>query len=507
MLMCQSATYRRVETKEGIAHNTAAPAPRTHPGIVRLARTAGAFGLLLAASGCLEINKPELAIGIPDSYRAAHSPPEAATPALDWWRSFRSRELTSLMEQALTANLDIAVAIAQIAQADAQVRIAGAPLLPTIDLNASDTASKTSEQLSSGGRAGGGSPFSRLYATSLSASYIIDFWGKNRATLNAAIETSLASRYNREVVTLTALTTVADTYFQIMAARDRLRIARRNLADSSRILFLIKQQFEVGTASDLNVAQQESLVEQVRATIPPLEELLRQNIAALAVLVGQTPERFNARGAGMRAITVPRVTPGLPAELLNRRPDVRQAEQQLVSAGYSVEAARAAFFPNIALTGQLGFESAALRSLFGPGAWFYTAAASLTQPLFDGGVLLGQLELQKGLQQQFLQAYRKSVLSAFSNVEQSLIAIAQTTAQERIQENVVKASRRAFTLSEQQMNSGTVNMVTLLQVEQTLFTAEDQLVQVRLARLLAVVSLFQALGGGWPPTVTAHSGK
>jgi outer membrane protein, multidrug efflux system len=477
----------------------------THPGIARLTRIAGAFGLLLVASGCLETGRPGLAVDIPDAYRASHGPPEAATPALDWWRSFRSRELTSLMEEALTANFDIAVAIAQITQADAQVRIAGAPLLPTIDLNASDTASKASRQLSTGGGAGG-SPFSRLYATSLSASYVIDFWGKNRSALNAAIETSIASRYNREVVTITALTTVADTYFQILAARDRLRIARRNLTDSSRILFLIKQQFDVGIASDLNVAQQESLVEQVRATIPPLEELLRQNIAALAVLVGQTPERFNARGAGMQTITVTRVTPGLPAELLNRRPDVRQAEQQLVSAGYSVEAARAAFFPNIALTGQLGFESAALRSLFGPGAWFYTAAASLTQPLFDGGVLLGQFELQKGLQQQFLQAYRKSVLSAFSNVEQSLIAIAQTTAQERIQENVVKASRRAFTLSEQQMNSGTVNMVTLLQVEQTLFTAEDQLVQVRLARLLAVVSLFQALGGGWPPTVTAHSG-
>src|SRR5712672_498848 len=341
MLMCQSATYRRVETKEGIAHNTATPAPRTHPGIVRLARTAGAFGLLLAASGCLEINKPELAIGIPDSYRAAHSPPEAATPALDWWRSFRSRELTSLMEEALTANFDIAVAIAQITQADAQVRIAGAPLLPTIDLNASDTASKASRQLSTGGGAGG-SPFSRLYATSLSASYVIDFWGKNRAAVNAAVETSIASRYNRAVVTITALTTVADTYFQILAARDRLRIARRNLTDSSRILFLIKQQFEVGTKSDLDLAQQESLVEQVRATIPPLEEALRQNTAALAVLIGKAPEHFNTRGAGMQAIAVPRVTPGLPSELINRRPDVRQAEQQLKSADYSVESARAA---------------------------------------------------------------------------------------------------------------------------------------------------------------------
>jgi len=307
-------------------------------------------------------------------------------------------------------------------------------------------------------------------------------------------------------VTLTAVTTVANTYFQILAAQDRLKIARRNLADSSRILFLIKQQFEVGTASDLNVAQQESLVESVRATIPPLEETLRQNIAALAVLIGKPPERFNPRGVGMQAITVPRVTPGLPSEIISRRPDVRQAEEQLKSSGYAVESARAAFFPTIQLTGQLGFESAALRALFGPGAWFYTAAASVSQPLFDGGVLLGQFELQKGLQQQYLQAYRKSVLAAFANVEQALIAVEQTTAQERIQENVVKASRRAFVLSEQQMNSGTVNMVTLLQVEQTLFTAEDQLAQIRLARLLATVGLFQALGGGWPPTAAAGAG-
>jgi multidrug efflux system outer membrane protein len=219
--------------------------------------------------------------------------------------------------------------------------------------------------------------------------------------------------------------------------------------------------------------------------------------------VGKAPERFNTSGTTMTMVTVPRVTPGLPSELINRRPDVRQAEQLLKASDYSVESARVAFFPTIQLTGQLGFESVALRNLFGPGAWFYTAAASLTQPLFDGGVLLGQLELQRGLQLQNLQAYRKSVLSAFSNVEQALIAVQQTTLQERIQTNVVKASRRAFALSEQQMNSGTVNMVTLLQVEQTLFQAEDALAVVQLARLQAVVSLFQALGGGWPPKVDA----
>ena len=499
------STPTPIPSAQGGGEELAAPPQRrlTHTGIARLARTAGAFAFLLAASGCLEIDKVDLALDIPESYRYARGAPEAATPELDWWRSFKSRELTSLVEQAITANFDIAVAIAQIVQADAQVRIAGAPLLPTLDYNASETVAKAAQL---GTRSGGASLFSRLYATSLSASYVLDFWGKNRAALNASIETSIASRYNREVVTLTTLTAVADTYFQILAAQDRLRINRQSLADSSRILFLIRQQFEAGTASDLNVAQQESLVETVRATIPPLEETLRQNIAALAVLVGKAPERFNARGGGMKTVAVPRVTPGLPSELINRRPDVRQAEEQLKSANYSVESARAAFFPTIQLTGQSGFQSNVLRTLFGPGAWFYTATQSLTQPLFDGGVLLGQFELERGLQVQFLQAYRKSVLSAFSNVEQALIAVEQTTAQERIQENVVKASRRAFVLSEQQMNSGTVNMVTLLQVEQTLFTAEDQLAQVQLARLLAIVGLFQALGGGWPPTVAANAG-
>jgi NodT family efflux transporter outer membrane factor (OMF) lipoprotein len=451
----------------------------------------------------LDADKPDLAIDLPQSYKETHGAAEAAVPPLDWWRSFRSAELTSLIEQATAANLDIAVAIAQIMQADAQVRVAGAPLLPTVGANASDTTLASGSEFAGSGAG----TRSSIYINSLSASYVLDFWGKNRAALNAAVETSEQLRYNREVVTLTTLATVVTTYFQILAAQDRLRIARRNFSDANRILFLIQQQFGAGVASDLNVAQQESLVEMQQATIPPLEATLRQNIAALAVLVGKAPERFTARGGSMAAITVPRVTPGIPSELLNRRPDVRLAEQQLRAANYSVESARAAFFPTITLTGTLGIESTALRTLFGPGAWFYTMASSLTQPILDGGLLLGQLENQKGLQLQYLQAYRKSVLAAFSNVDQMLIAVQQTAAQEQIQRKVVDSSRRAFVLSEQQMNSGTVNLVTLLQVEETLFTAEDQLAQVQLARLLAVVGLYQALGGGWPPKVTPAADK
>jgi len=333
----------------------------------------------------------------------------------------------------------------------------------------------------------------------LSASYVLDFWGKNQSSLAAVEESAVASRYNREVVTLTAISTVATTYFQILAAQDRLRILRKDLEDSSHILDLIMQQFNAGTVSQVNVAQQQSVVASLRAQIPPVEQTLQQSLSALAVLVGRAPERFGARGGSMMQVMVPRVTPGLPSELLSQRPDLRQAEAQLAAANFNVKAARAAFFPSIELTAQTGFQSAALKTLFGPSAWFYTAAASLTQPVLDGFLLEGQLELQLGLRQQFLQAYRKAVLSAFSDVEKALIALEQTSLQEKYQREVVLASQMAFYLSEQQLREGTVNLVTLLQVEQTLFQAEDQLVQVQLARLLAGVSLFQALGGGWSP--------
>jgi NodT family efflux transporter outer membrane factor (OMF) lipoprotein len=447
-------------------------------------------------SGCtLESEKPDLALDTPGKYRAAHGASEAAVPKLDWWRGFRSRELVALIEDAQAHNFDIAVAVAQIRQADAQVQIAGAKLFPTIDLNGSASVSKSSSATGSG--SGGGS--SRLYATSLSASYVLDFWGMNQSTLVAVEENAVASRYNREVITLTTISTVATTYFQILAAQDRLRILRKDVDDSSRILDLIMQQFSAGTVSQVNVAQQQSLVATLRASIPPVEETLQQNLAALAVLVGRAPERFGARGGSMMQVAVPRVTPGLPSELLNQRPDLRQAEAQLAAANYNVHAARAAFFPSIQLTAQTGFQSAALKALFGPGAWFYTAAASLAQPVFDGGLLAGQLELQLGLRQQSLQTYRKDVLSAFSDVEKALIALEQTSLQEKYQREAVLASQMAFYLSEQQLREGTVNLVTLLQTEQTLFQAEEALVQVQLSRLLAGVSLFQALGGGWAP--------
>ena len=216
--------------------------------------------------------------------------------------------------------------------------------------------------------------------------------------------------------------------------------------------------------------------------------------------MARAPADFSVRGGSTTQIAVPRVTPGMPSELLYQRPDVRQAEAQLASSNFSVDAARAAFFPQIQLTGTTGFQSAALASLFAPGGWYYTLAAGLTQPLFDGFLLESQLKLAKGQQLQYLQAYRKAVLSAFADVEKALIALQKYTLQERLQADVVAASRKAFEVAETQLRGGTVNLITVLQAQQTLFTAENNLVTVRLNKLLAASSLFQALGGGWTPS-------
>jgi multidrug efflux system outer membrane protein len=468
------------------------------------ARWALPIGLCLLAplAGCVGYEKPDLALEVPEKYRNAPRNADAALPALDWWRGFRSKELTALVEAAQTQNLDIAAAIGRIQQADAQARIAGAALLPTIDANATATRSRTSRGGSASTRSASGSNVGSLYNANLSASYEIDFWGKNRANLLAAEQNAVASRFDRDVVALTAMTTVANTFFQVLNAQERLRIARENVAAATRVLGIIRERVQVGTASQLDIAQQESLVATQRAAIPPLEITLQQSKAQLAVLIGRAPEHIDIRGGGTAGVRVPSVTPGLPSDILLQRPDVREAEAQLASANYSVESARAAFFPNIQLTGQSGFQSLALASLFGPGAWYYTMAASLTQPLFDGFLRQGQLEQAQGRQVELLQDYRRAVLSAFSDVEQALIAVQQQAIRERLQAEVVRAARQAFELSERRLREGTVDLITVLTTQQTLFQAQDTLAQVRFARLQAVVSLFQALGGGWPPADT-----
>jgi len=459
-------------------------------------------------SGCiLGSERPELAVDIPPAYRNAGPKPYAALPTYEWWRGFRSRELTAMIDEAQQANLDIAAAVGRILQADAQARLAGAALLPSLDLDADATRTRSSRTMGPGGSPSGGrGPSERVsYRASLAASFEIDFWGKNRAALRAAEENAVAFRFDREVVHLSTTAGVANGYFQVLAAQDRLRVARGNEASATRILNLIKQRLEAGTASELDTAQQESVVATQRAAIPPLEQQLRQNIHALAVLLGRPPEFFGLRGGSMNQIAIPRITPGLPSDVLAQRPDIRAAEASLASANADVESARAAFFPTISLTGQGGYQSAALRTLFRPESLFYNVAAGLTQPIFDGGRLLADLDLQRGRQEELLQLYRKVIVQSFADVENALVAVQQTARRERLQRDVVSASRKAFDISESRLREGTIDLVTLLNTQQSLFQAEDALAQARLAHLLAIVSLYQALGGSWIADLPAVS--
>jgi multidrug efflux system outer membrane protein len=440
---------------------------------------------------------PDPALDVPQAYQAGRLTDPDAPPTLDWWRGFRSPELTDLMEEAQKVNLDIAAATARFVEADAQARMAGAPLLPSLSTGGQETYSRTSGSSASGLTNGGREVVN--YSASLSASYELDFWGKNRDALQAAEETTIANRFDRDVVALTTLTSVATAYFQVLASQDRLRTAQRNIASASRILDAIKQRFKAGTGTDLDVAQQEAVLANQRAAVPPLRQALALNINALATLVSRPPESVHITGGSMDQISSPRVTPGLPSELLTQRPDIRRQEAQLASATANVGSARAQFFPSIQLTGQGGYQSSSLVSLFQPHAAFFSLVGGLTQPIFDGGVILGNFELTKAKQDELLQTYRKTVVSAFADVDNALVSIRQTTEKLRLQREVLAASRRAFQLSEQQLRAGTADIVTVLNTQLTLFQAEDVLWQAQLARLLAIVSLYQALGGGWEP--------
>ena len=479
---------------------------RWHPS--RLGRAgrrslAAVLAHALALGGCVpNAVVPDTSLDVPNSYR--YAPPKSGLDnhATDWWRTFRSPELTRLMEETEIQNLDIAAAIGQVEQADALARQSGAALFPSITANDTVTRSKSAGSLVGGSSTGtvitsGTNSATTDLVASFAASYQLDFWGKNRAAYKAAQETATANRWNRQTVQLTSLASTAITYFTILSARERIAYAKQDIAGSSGILKLIQDRLKAGTATELDVAQQAALVANLKASIPPLQVTVDQNVAALAILLGRAPERVSVAGTSVLNSLVPRIAPGIPSEVLTQRPDVEFAESSLASAHANLVAARAAFFPTLTLTAQGGFESLALKTLFSPASTFYSAAFSMAQPIFDAGLLQGQFDQQKGVQDQLVAQYRKAVITAFSDVEKALSALKLYAQQEELTRESLEASRKAYQLSEDRLKQGVLDVVTLLQTEQTLFTTQDTLVQVRLLRLTEAVALYQALGGAY----------
>jgi outer membrane protein, multidrug efflux system len=452
---------------------------------------AGAAGALMLAACSVGPWYHHPDIPPPAHWNTAASPAAPEWPPADWWRGFKSADLDALIAQAQDANDDLKAAIARVEEADAQRRVALAPLLPALAASANATRARAPEP-------GGtsyltGNDFNPL----LTASYELDFWGKNRAGYVAAAAAERASRYDRTTVELTVLAGVATTYFQVLELRDRVQIAGKNLTDAQQVLHGLELEQHAGIATALDVAQQQTVVDTLDASIPPLKQQLRQSQDALAILLGSTPEALDVTHGTLDEVGQPEVRPGLPSQLLTRRPDVASAEAQLIAANANIAAARAAFFPNISLTASGGFESPALASLLTPASRVWSLAGGLTQPIFQGGALFGQYRYSQARYRELLADYHKAVISALANVEDALIAVQQTSDQVTRQQQATEQARRAYRFAQQQMRAGTINVLTLLNTETSLFTAEDALAQAKYGHLQALVSLYQALGGGW----------
>lgn len=411
-------------------------------------------------------------------------------PDADWWHRFGSPQLDDFIAQARRSNDDLAAAVARVQEADAQVRIAGASLFPSLDVDANATRERA--QVS-----GQGPRVFNAFDPRLTASYELDFWGKNRALREAARATAVASRYDQETVALTVISSVAITYFQALEFRDRIQVAEQNLANGQRILQGLRLEQSAGTATGLDVAQQETAVALLDAALPPLRQQFRQSVYALAVLIGRTPESIDVTSGTLTELASPPVVAGLPSQLLTRRPDVAEAEQQLIGANADITAARAALFPSIDLTADGGYASSMLTSLISAANRAYSVSAGLTQPIFHAGALHGQVTYAKARYGELLSSYHKTVLTAFGNVESALIAARETAEQQDRQRDAVAKARRAHQFAQAQMSAGTVGILTVLNTENTLFNAQDVLVQVEYAHLQSMVELFTALGGGW----------
>src|SRR5258706_1973025 len=460
---------------------------RRHP-VVSLLAPVLMLGLLAGCSLVPAYRRPDAPMATAWS-GAAQAPLAEAVPIRSgWWRAYQDPALDALVERSLQNNFSLASAVASVAAARANAEKAGAPLYPSLTLNG--TFDRSHQHNSGGSSSSGSSGHSQsLFAE---AGYEIDFWGLNAANANSAQMLARATGFDRDTVALTLTASVVDTWFQIQSLRRRVALAKTISDDAAKILALLLAQQEAGVATELQVQQQRNALATFQAAIPALQQQLDQNVHLLATLVGTAPEQFAVADAPLAGIPVPQPRPNLPSSLLDTRPDIRAMEAQLQSANYSVGVARAAFFPSIVLTADGGLSSSSLSHFLA--SPFASVAASLAAPIFDGGALRGQLHASQAAVAKSVADYRQTVVTALQDVEDSLSAAAQQQQVEIADRAAADAARKAAMLADAQYRSGTIDFLTVLDTQRTLYQSEDTLVQTRLARLQASVSLVRRFG-------------
>jgi multidrug efflux system outer membrane protein len=410
-----------------------------------------------------------------------------------WWEVFEDTVLQDLIRTALKNNYDVRIAAARVLEAQAQLGIVRADQLPTVNVGA-NVSSQQSPKVG---------PIPAFEITqgqvNAAAAWNLDFWGRFRRATEAARANLLANEWAQKEVMATLVASVASDYFTLRQLDLQLEISKRTLTSRRDSLQLTQTLEQHGINSLLDVRQSEQLVYTAAAEVPDLERQIAQEENAISILLGNNPGDIPRGLALTEQPHAPEVPVGLPSSLLERRPDIVQAEQNLIAANAEIGVARAAYFPQISLTGTAGYQSAALSNLFSGPAGVWNVAASLTQPIFEGGRLKSGVRLAEAQREQTLLAYQQTIQGAFRDVSNALIAYRKSREFRIQQENLVEAARDAARLSEVRFKVGTSDYLEVLTNNTNYFSAELELAQAEGNELIALVQLYQALGGGWQP--------
>jgi multidrug efflux system outer membrane protein len=452
--------------------------------------------LLVLLAGCaVGPNYKRPTVNLPAGYRAAIPAQTAEAASLGnekWWDVYQDPVLAQLIHTAIQQNYDVRIAATRVLEAQAQLGITRANQFPSASVGAGVSSQQNAK-------------VSNLFPAyqvnegqlNLSVIWNLDFWGKYRRQTEEARAQLLATKWGQQAVISSLVANVATAYFQLRALDSELDIAKRTLGSRQQSLQLTRLLETHGSASDLDVSQSEQLVYTASETIPDLERQIQQQENLLSILLGQNPGAI-PRGRPLTEQPAPDNVPaGLPSELLERRPDVREGEANMMAANAQIGVAKAAFFPSISLTGTGGLESNALNQFLSAPSQTWNAGLSITQPVFEGGRLRSGLRLSRAQYQEAVLTYQQTVQNALEQVSNGLIATQKDREFREQQEMLTRAAQRTDELSEVLYRNGGASYLQVLTAETNYFSAALNLVQAQLNERLAVVQLYQSLGGGW----------
>lgn len=458
--------------------------------------------LFLFLAGCIVMgpNYQRPQVSMPDQWPGID---QGESIREKWWEAYQDPVLNRLVEEALHNNRDIKIAAARLEEARTVLGLAQASRLPQAALNGSAASNRLSENGLFGGFSGVDLGYED-YQLGLNMSYEIDFWGKYQRTTEGARATLLSAQFSREAVSISLVTDICRGYFNLRSLDAQIAVMKRTLKSRQTSLSLQQRRYDAGVSSELELRQMEAETAQVRALLAGLENQLAQQETSLSVLLGRSPRAIVAsspeRGTDIESLTVPPAVPsGLPSGLLERRPDLRQVEQELIAANAQIGVAKAAYYPTLSLTGALGVESLSLSNLLSLPSRMWQFTANAGQLIFDGG-RTGYIETAAEARQKgAMERYQQAIQNAFRDTLNALVAERKAREIHEAQHQRFKALDSALTLAEMRYKSGISSLLDVLDSERGLLDAELQEIDSHRAQLAATADLYKALGGGWKP--------